>query len=290
MSTKSIKSVKIILFFLCIALLALSLSRIVKDNTVFKSEGYLEVHFFDVGKADSILLINSGETMLIDAGDTNAKDIIIPYIKNMGIKKLDAVIFTHPHKDHIGSADSVIKSFEIGQIYMPGITHTTRAFEKLLDAIDEKSKDIIIPDVGDKIKFGNCDVTVLAPMKEYDNINDNSIVLMLKYQDTKFLFTGDIERASERDLVDAGADLKADVLKVAHHGSSSSSKKYFLDEVKPKYAVISCGQDMDNESKNPSKKVLDSLKSIGAEVFRTDEMGTIVIKSDGKKISFDKKP
>lgn len=266
---------------MCIALL----TACTQNTTKIQTDGVLEVHFMDVGQADSILLTNSNHAMLIDAGDTNAKDIIIPYIKKLGIEKLDVVVFTHPHKDHIGSGVSVIESFDIGKIYMSGKTTTTKTFEKLLDSIELKGADIIIPNAGDKIEFGNCDVTVLGPVKEYNEINDNSIVLKVNYGETKFLFTGDMEENSEKDIIETSVNLDVDVLKVAHHGSDTSSSYVFLREVNPEYAVISCG--IDNDYKHPHEKILSRLEDTGAEVFRTDKMGTIVAKSDGKEITFN---
>ncbi len=253
-------------------------------NANIEDDG-LEVYFMDVGQADSILLINSNKAMLIDAGDTDAEDIIIPYIKSLGIEKLDVVIFTHPHKDHIGSGSKVIESFYIGKIYMSSKTTTTKTFEKLLDSIELKGVDLIIPNAGDKIEFGNCDVTVLGPVKEYNEINDNSIVVKVDYNDTKFLFTGDMEENSEKDIIDTFVNLDVDVLKVAHHGSETSSSYVFLREVSPKYAVISCG--IDNDYKHPQEKILSRLNDVGAEIFRTDKMGTIVAKSNGKEITFN---
>ena len=254
----------------------------ITDNSTNKK---LEVHFMDVGQADSILLISSNYTMLIDAGDTDAKDVIIPYIKSLGIDKLDVVIFTHPHKDHIGSGASVIESFNIGEIYMPGKITTTKTFEKLLDTIDSKGLTITVPNVGDKINFGDCDVTVLGPVKEYDDLNDSSIVVKVKYNNTKFLFTGDMEKESEKDILETLVDLDVDVLKVAHHGSSTSSSYKFLKEATPEYAVISCG--VDNDYNHPHQETLDRLEDIGAEIFRTDTMGTIIAKSDGNEIVFN---
>ncbi len=267
---------------MCIAVLLTACTQ--NANVSIEDDG-LEVHFMDVGQADSVLLINSNKAMLIDAGDADAEDIIIPYIKNLGIDKLDVVIFTHPHKDHIGSGSKVIESFDIGKIYMPSKTTTTKTFEKLLDSIELKDVDLIIPNVGDKIEFGNCDVTVLGPVKEYNEINDNSIVVKVNYNDTKFLFTGDMEENSEKDIIDTFVNLDVDVLKVAHHGSETSSSYVFLREVSPKYAVISCG--IDNDYKHPHEKILSRLNDVGAEIFRTDKMGTIVAKSNGKEITFN---
>lgn len=284
MKIKKIKFYKMIIIIMCIGLLTACTHNTTQTEINDGMKG-LEVHFMDVGQADSILLVNSNQTMLIDAGDTDAENIIIPYIKKLGIEKLDIVIFTHPHKDHIGSGSSVIESFEIGKVYMPGKITTTKTFENLLDSIELKGLDIIVPSVGDKIEFGDCDVTVLGPVKEYSDINDNSIVLKVAYNKTRFLFTGDMEEASEKDILATLANINVDVLKVAHHGSDTSSSYVFLREATPKYAIISCG--VDNDYNHPHEKILSRLEDVGTEIFRTDKMGTIIAKSDGNKIAFN---
>ena len=281
MKIKKLNLSIILLIAICIALF----TSCTQDTTKSIADDGLEVHFMDVGQADSILLVSSDKAMLIDAGDTDAENVIIPYIKNLGIEKLDVVIFTHPHKDHIGSGASVIENFDIGNIYMSSKTTTTKTFEKLLDSIELKGADIIIPSVGEKIEFGNCDVTVLGPVKEYNEINDNSIVVKVEYNDIKFLFTGDMEENSEKDIIDSLVDLDVDVLKVAHHGSTTSSSYVFLREVNPKYAVISSG--IDNDYNHPHEKILSRLNDVGAEILRTDKMGTIVAKVDGKELTFN---
>lgn len=256
----------------------------VNDDTS-NIEGTLEVHYINVGQADSIFLKNSNQTMLIDSGDSDGYEVIIPYLNKLGIKKIDTIVFTHPHKDHIGSGSKIVDSFDIGNVYMSSKVTNTKTFENLLDTIELKGIDIIIPEVGEKIDFGSCDVTILGPVKEYKEINDNSLVLKVKFGNSKFIFTGDMEEKSEKDIVETGLDLSSDVLKVAHHGSDSSSSYVFLKEVNPKYAVISCG--IDNSYNHPNDIILSRLNDVGAEVFRTDKLGTIVAISDGENITFN---
>ncbi|QSX07114.1 MBL fold metallo-hydrolase [Sedimentibacter sp. zth1] len=239
----------------------------------------------DVGQGDCILLTNSDQVMLIDAGDVGAGQVIIPYLKSRGIKKIDYLLLTHPHKDHIGSAVDVIDSFDIGTIYMSGKLATTKTFEKLLDKIDDKSIETIIPDVEDKISFGDCDTQIIGPVKEYDDLNNNSLVLKITYGNTRFLFTGDMEKESEMDIIETKISLKADVLKVAHHGSSGSSTGKFLNEVNPEISIISCGKD--NDYGHPHAELLDKLTNIKSQVYRTDVSETVVVISDGNNIKIN---
>ena len=272
---------KIVLLVMLISLLT---ACMVNNQEINKDEK-LEVHFIDVGQADSILLINSKQSMLIDAGDSGADKVIIPYLKSLGINKLDTVVFTHPHKDHIGSGKEIIENVMVDKVYMSGKITTTKTFEQLLDSIEAKNIELIIPKVGEKIDFGSCDITVLGPVKEYEEINDNSLVLKVKYYNTSFLFTGDIEEASEKDIINTAANLDVDVLKVAHHGSETSSSYLFLKEVNPKFSVVTCG--VNNDYNHPHKKILDRLNDVGSEIYRTDLMGTIVALSDGENITFN---
>ena len=250
----------------------------------------LIVHFLDVGQADSILLqLPNNETMLIDAGNNADGDFVVNYIHNLGIIKIDYLIGTHPHEDHIGGLDDVINSFEIGQIYMPRVTHKTKTFEDVLLAIKAKDKKItsakarvtIIDEPDLKAYF-------LSPSRDdYEDLNHWSAVLKIEYGNTSFLFTGDAEEINEFEML-ASSALKpdADVLKVGHHGSDSSTSEPFLDAVAPQYAVISV--EKDNNYGHPSPIVLDNLYQRDITVLRTDELGTIKCFSDGEKIRFNK--
>lgn len=266
---------------MCIVLL---LGCEVKDNTKH-IDGELTVHYLNVGQADSILVTNNDKTMLIDTGDKDGKDVIIPYLENLNIEKIDILIFTHPHKDHIGSGVDVIENFEIGTVYMSSAVTTTKTFEKLIDKIEEKNLETIIPNIGDKISFGDCDITVLSPSKEYDDLNNNSIVIRLNYGNTSFLFMGDAEKEAEKDIIELGADINVDVLKVGHHGSITSTTKEFLNKVNPSYAVILCGED--NDYNHPNQETLDKLDSMNVKYYRTDINGTILIDSDGNNININ---
>lgn len=257
------------------------------------SQPTLKVTYLDVGQADSILIqIPNGRNILIDAGNNEDAEMIISYLKKQEIHRLDVVIGTHPHEDHIGSLDKVIKTFDIGQVIMPKVTTNTQTFKDVLTAIQDKGLKIKEAKAGLKLDLGSTEATspqisaeILAPnSSEYEDMNNYSAVLRLVYGQNTFLFTGDAEDVSEKEMLASSSGLKADVLKVGHHGSSSSTTQEFLNKVSPKYAVISVGKD--NTYGHPTSSTLNRLKKSGVELYRTDEFGTIVAESDGREISF----
>ncbi|KPU45801.1 hydroxyacylglutathione hydrolase [Oxobacter pfennigii] len=249
--------------------------------------GELKVQFIDVGQADSILIQDGSGVMLIDAGNNADSNLIVNYIRQQGISKIDYLIGTHPHEDHIGGMDAVIDTFDIGTIYMPKITSNTQTFEDVVTAIRNKDMQITTPVPGSSFKLAEADCTIFAPNgSDYDNVNDYSIVVRLDYEDTSFLFTGDAESVSENEMINKGYDIDADVLKVGHHGSDSSTTEAFLKKVSPDYAVISVGQG--NTYGHPAAATLNRLKNAGVKIYRTDESGTIIAASNGKNVTFDK--
>lgn len=259
-----------------------------ENDTIYTTVGLndeLRVSFIDVGQGDSEFIeLPNGETMLIDAGTNETGKNVVDYIKSLGYTSINYVVGTHPHEDHIGGLDDVIKTFDIGSIYMPKITADTKTFEDVLDAAE--SKNLMINTAKSGVSIMNTEdlsVKFLAPtLDSYENTNDYSAVVKVVYGDTSYLFTGDAEEFSESLITD---DVNADVLKVGHHGSSTSTSTEFLKKVSPSSAVISCGKD--NSYGHPHSETLQKLADIGTAVYRTDELGTIVSVSDGKTITFD---
>lgn len=250
-------------------------------------QGELIVEFIDVGQGDSILIISpDGKAMLIDAGDRGNYSTISQRLKHHKVDTIHALVATHPHADHIGSMSEVISGFEIEEIYMPDVTHTTKTFENMLLAIQAKGLGINTVKAGDKIPFGEYVQTkVVAPVGSPSELNDYSIVLHMTFGDNRFLFAGDSESGMESKITD---DIQADVLKVGHHGSSTSTGKGFLAKVKPKHSVISVGAG--NKYDHPANDTLIKLQDSGSKVYRTDEAGTITVRSDGKEIKVSSSP
>ena len=273
-----------LLIILTVLLAACGSTALKEPVQTTEAETGLKVHFLDVGQADCILIqAPTGENMLIDAGNNDDADMIVTYLNAKGVKKIDVLVGTHPHEDHIGSLDTVIDTYDIGKVYMPRVTHTTKTFEDVLIAIKNKGLKIAAAKAGEIIDFSpNTRVEILAPNSpEYDDLNNYSAVIKLTYGNTSFLFTGDAEDISENEMLASGYDLKADVLKLGHHGSSTSSTEAFLAAVKPSYGIISVGKG--NDYGHPHEEVLTRLEQAGIEIYRTDESGT-VFATDGDHI------
>jgi len=246
----------------------------------------LEVHFLDVGQADSILVqLPNSQTMLIDAGNNPDANFVVDYIKEAGVKKIDYLVGTHPHEDHIGGLDLVIKSFDIGRVIMPNITHTTKTFKDVLLAVQDKELKITKAEAGKMLlDESGLTIKILAPKgTDYKDLNNYSSVIKITFGNTGFLFQGDAEDLIEDEILTGGTDVKADVLKIGHHGSNSSSTKAYLEAVNPTYTVISVGAG--NDYGHPHQETLDRLKNAGVQIYRTDIMGTLIFTSDGNKIT-----
>lgn len=249
----------------------------------------MTVHFVDVGQADCILIKTpGGKAMVIDAGNNADADTVVNYLKNQGISKIDFLIGTHPHEDHIGGMDKVIEYFAVGKFYMPKVTSTTQTYKDVINAA--KSKNLTIGSAKEGIDINLDDgiaAKMLSPLSDkYDELNDYSPVIKLVYGNISFLFAGDAGEISENEMLKKGEDLSSTVLKVGHHGSSTSTTQDFLDAVNPKYAVISVGSG--NDYGHPSQATLNRLNKKGIKVYRTDESGTIIASTDGENLSFNK--
>lgn len=252
----------------------------------------LQMHTIDVGQGDSILIMQEEKVMLIDAGTRANGEKIVEYLKDLGITKIDVLVGTHPHDDHMGGMAEVIRNFEIGEFYAPDNSNndiTTVWYQEFLDAIIEKNIKWNFPKVGDEIILGEAKAKILSPEKEYyENTNNYSIVLRVSYKTVDILLTGDAEEEIESVLVNSKFELASEVYKVGHHGSDTSSSEEFMKKVNPKYAIISCKKG--NTYKHPSRKVMNLLENLGINVYRTDKQDTIIMKTDGTNIEFNVEP
>jgi competence protein ComEC len=244
----------------------------------------LKVHFIDVGQADCILIqAPQGQNMLVDAGNRDDAPRITAYLTAQGVQRLRVVIGTHPHEDHIGGMAAIVKQFGVGKVYLPKVAANTRTYADLLATIKAKGLKVTTARAGATIKLQRAvRAQLLAPNKaKYEKLNNYSAVLKLTYGRHSFLLTGDAEAVSETEMLQRGYDLKADVLKVGHHGGAGSTSRDFLAAVAPQYAVISVGRN--NVYKHPSRRTLNRLKKMKIQVYRTDLAGTILFTSDGRK-------
>ena len=245
----------------------------------------MEVHFLDVGQGDATLITCGGHAMLIDAGDDSKGTAIQNYLAKRNIEKLDYLILTHPDADHIGGAPVIITKFDIDKVFMSNYEKDNKTYRKLIQALDDNRLRYITPIVGSRYSLGTAKITILAPNGKYDNPNDASIACLIQNGNNKFLFTGDAGEDAEKDILNNGINIAADVYKAGHHGSKYSTSTDFLRAVKPESAVISCGEG--NSYGHPHAATLNALRTSGVEVYRTDEAGTVIATSDGKKITFN---
>ena len=242
----------------------------------------LRVHFIDVGQADSAFLeLPDGKTMLIDAGNPENAEDVISFVEGLDYDCIDFVVATHPHADHIGAMAEVLKHFDIGSVFMPEKEHTSKTFEKMIDVIEKKEIPLYAARKGAVItETEDYSAVILSPAKnDYDDLNNFSAVVKLTYGETKYLFMGDAEKKIETEL--KKLDIEADVLKLGHHGSNTSSGQEFLQMVSPEYTVIPCGED--NSYGHPHEEVVKRLKRLGYTYFRTDILGTISICADSNE-------
>ncbi len=260
------------------------------DTATVQLTDTLTVHFLDVGQGDCTLITCGEHAMLIDAGDNNMGTTVEMYLKKQNITKLDYVIGTHPDADHIGGMDVVIYKFDCDTIILPEFEKDTKTYRDVIDTINNKNYKITRPKTGQAYGLGQAQFTIISPVSDDygDDANNYSVGIRLVFGDTSFLLAGDAEEEAEEDMLESGEELKADVYKASHHGSKSSNTEEFMEAVRPEYAVISCGED--NTYGHPHAQTLNTFRSMGIKVFRTDEQGAIIIKSDGKELTFNCSP
>lgn len=282
-----------LLCILCIAVLLLSACGIAVPNTdpiaaPKQPDGDMTVHVIDVGQGDSTFVeFPNGQSMLIDAGERDYGSTVENYIRSLGYSRLDYVVGSHPHSDHIGGLARVIEAFEVGEIWMPNKASTTATFENLLKTIQNKGLSVRTARAG-KVILSTEDIRVkiLSPVKEEygDEMNLYSAVIKITYGNQRFLIMGDAEEENEEEM----EEVRAEFIRVGHHGSKTSSSQDFVDRVSARYAVISVGQN--NSYGLPKEEIISRWQQSGAAVYRTDEVGTVIAHCDGKSITIESKP
>lgn len=255
-----------------------------QETAGVSESGSFTIHFIDVGQADSALVTCDGHSMLIDGGNADDSNLVYSVLQRETDGHLDYVVGTHAHEDHIGGLSGAFEADTADVTFCPVTEYDSKAFRNFKTRADERGGGITIPAVGDTFTLGEASVTVVAVNSVPEDTNNTSIVIRIVYGDTSFLFTGDAEQETEEKILESGQDIESTVLKVGHHGSSTSTSQAFLDAVSPTYAVISCGKD--NSYGHPHSETLAKLASAGVEVLRTDELGDIYCTSDGSEVTF----
>lgn len=249
----------------------------------------LTAHFIDVGQGDAIYIKTAnGDDIIIDGGNKAKGKIVVNYLKKLKVDDIEVLISTHPDADHIGGLDEVLNAYKVENVYAPKVSHTTQAYKDFLLAVKKQNLKIKPVTAGVKLNLKGVSAEFVGPVKEYpkSDLNDWSAVLRLVYNKNSFLFTGDAEFKSEKDMVNSKKLLKADVLKVGHHGAKESSSQLFLDKVQPKIAVIGVGAK--NSYGHPTNETLNRFKKYKTTIYRTDKNGSVVVSSDGTKITVKK--
>ena len=249
-------------------------------------ENEIIVSFIDVGQGDSILVRSRDHAVLIDGGEHAQRNAVLNYLRDAGVRRLDYVVATHPHSDHIGGLITVLRQLDVGRVVMPDIIHNTATFERFLEVIENNDIPVTFPLPGDRIQAGIINFAVLGPPNPHpgaqSNLNNASIILRLEHGRNSFMFTGDAERELEDWLINSGVNLSSSVLHVGHHGSRTSTTESFLDAVSPRAAVISLGEN--NRYGHPHREVMDRLNARDILIYRTDQLGTIRMITDGQRI------
>lgn len=248
-------------------------------------DGDVQIHFIDVGQGDSTLICSDEVSILIDAGPGSSADALASFVKRRTYE-IDYMILTHPHEDHIGGSDDILNSLPVKKVIMPDASSESKTFARLLDALESSGAEVIEAKSGDVYEADGIRFTLLAPNSDtYNNTNDYSVVTKMEYGEFSAMFTGDAETFSEKEILAAysAAALKSTLLKVGHHGSSTSTSEDFLAAVLPNSVIISCGRD--NDYGHPHSETLKKLAAIGADVYRTDEGGTVSVTTDGQNYS-----
>jgi len=280
---------KVLLFLAVIIVLCIVIGSIYYYQS--KPSDNLEVIFFDVGQGDSIFIETPSKyQILIDGGDDNSVIYKLGQYMPFYDREIDLVIVSHPHDDHIMGLVEVLKRYKVEKILITGVDYYTPAYTAFLDEAENKEIKIEIASQDWELILENISLEIIYPFEsiegvKFENLNNSSIVMQLRFNETNFLFTGDAEVELEEEILLTAVDLKSDVLKAGHHGSDTSSSKEFLEKVNPAYAIISVGED--NSFGHPSLRTINRLKRMGIDILRTDLSGDIIFTTNGKDLIYN---
>lgn len=277
-----------IIIFGIIAIFSAYFGNDIISTNVGTPTGVLEISYLDVGQGDAVYIKVNDFDILIDAGPKSDSDKLMQQLEEKNIDDFEIVIATHPHEDHIGGMTKVFEKYDVKSFYMPKATNTTKTFENMMKAVSNEGLNVNVIKEGTSFELGEgARIDVYSPIQEsYDDLNDYSPIMKLTYGNKAFIFTGDAEKVAEEEVVKKYAnELKADVIKFGHHGSSTSSTKEFIEAISPKYGIISCG--LDNSYGHPHRETLNIIEKMGIEAYRTDKEGQITITSDGNNIEIE---
>ena len=267
------------------------------EDAPIRVDGELEIHHIDVGQADAALIRTpDGETIVIDTGDWRQDGSgVLEYLDVHGVDRIDHLISTHGHADHIGGHAAIIEHYEterngIGAVYDSGVTHTSQTYERYLDAVDEYDVELFVVEEGDELPIDDVNVSGLVvnpPTGDSgSNLHDNSVAVVFEFGDVRYLTTGDAETAAETRMIEAWAEeLNADIYQAGHHGSTTSSTPQFLDTVDPEIAIIS--SNFDSQYGHPHDEILEAFGERGIETYWTGVHGDIVLTTDGSAIAVE---
>lgn len=277
-----------IIVFGLIALISTYFGNDIIGVNNLNASGNIEVSYLDVGQGDSAYIRVNDMDILIDAGPKSDSDKLMKQLEEKNIDDFEIVIATHPHEDHIGGMTKVLENYKVESFYMPKITHNTKTFENMINAVEKQGIKINVLKDGVNIDIGEgALLETFSPIQEtYDNLNNYSPIMKLTFGSKSFLFTGDAEKEVEKEVLNKySAELDADVIKFGHHGSSTSSSKEFIEAVSPSYGIISCGAD--NSYGHPHKEIIELINTMNIKAYRTDTQGQITIISDGNNIEIE---
>lgn len=286
-STKTVTNIIIFVVAVIIVIVGNAVSD-KKENTpaVNETDSKMYINFIDVGQGNCTLITCGDTAILVDGGESAYGEKVVNYLKEKNVEDIDLLIATHPHSDHIGGLTEVAKTYSIGDIIMPSVPKsiipTSSTYKNFLQAISDNHKKIIKAQSGMTYTYGEMNVEIFGPVRDYDDLNNESVVSRISYGETSVMLMGDAETEAEKDLLKSGNDFKASILNVGHHGSKSSSGKSMIEAINPEYAIICCGEG--NDYGHPHKQTLTTLNKYGIEYYRTDIEGDIVFESDGKTV------